>query len=73
MNWQKILIRYREDEPLEDNNLNEHRKFSTFQEIFFPSVDRHNDMGELNKYLTEHDLQYVFKELFGLEGKPSSI
>ncbi|XP_012268251.2 RWD domain-containing protein 2A isoform X1 [Athalia rosae] len=72
MNWQKILVKYKEDESLENNNLDNHRKFSTFQEISFPSSDRHNDMGELYRYLTEHNVQYVFKELFGLEGKPAS-
>lgn len=73
LNWQKILVKLKEDEPLQNDNLDSHRKFSTFQEIAFPSYDRHNNMGELYKYLTEHDVQYVFKDYFGIEGKPSSI
>ncbi|XP_046623895.1 RWD domain-containing protein 2B [Neodiprion virginianus] len=69
MNWQKILVKFKEDDPVENSNLNIHRKFSTFQEISFPSSDRHNDMGELYKYLTEHNVQYAFKEYFGVDGK----
>lgn len=69
MNWHKILVKFMEHEDLLDNNLESYRKFSRFQEISFPTTDKHNDMGQLFKYLTEHSCQYVFKELFGVEGK----
>ncbi|XP_043267375.1 RWD domain-containing protein 2B [Venturia canescens] len=69
MNWHKILVKLIEDEDMFDNNLENYRKFSEFQEISFPTTDKHNDMGQLLKYLTEHGCQYVFKELFGVEGK----
>lgn len=71
MNWQKILVKLKEDAVLDNDSLDSHRKFSTFQEISFPSSDRHNDMGELYKYLARHGVQYAFKEYFGIEGKPS--
>lgn len=69
MNWHKILVKFIEDEELRDRNLESLRKFSGFQEISFPSSDKHNDMGQLLKYLTEHESKHVFKELFGVEGK----
>ncbi|XP_043261010.1 RWD domain-containing protein 2A [Colletes gigas] len=67
MNWHKILIKLLEKE--ENCNIDNMRKFNDFQEISFPSSERHNNMGQLFKYLTEHKLQYAFKELFGIEGK----
>ena len=69
MNWHKILVKLIEEEEFRDGNLENFRKFSNFQEISFPSSDKHNDMGRLLKYLTEHQSQHVFKELFGVEGK----
>lgn len=71
MNWQRILIKFIEKdfEPTED--MSKYRKFSDFQEICFPVSERHNDMGQLFKFLTEHDLEHAFKELFGIEGKCS--
>lgn len=29
------------------------------------------DMGGLHKYLEEHDLGYIFKDIFGVEAKTS--
>lgn len=69
MNWQRILIKLLEKE--ENCNVNSMRKFADFQEVSFPTTERHNDMGQLFKYLTEHDCQHAFKELFGMEGKLS--
>lgn len=72
MNWQKILIRFleKEDHCKSIDNL---RKFRDFQEVSFPTSERHNDMGQLLIYLTEHDAQYAFKELFGIEGRTSEM
>lgn len=72
MNWQRILIKFIEKdfEPTED--MNELRKFTDFQEICFPVSERHNDMGQLLKFLSEHDLEHAFKELFGLDAKYST-
>lgn len=73
MNWHRILIKLIEDEILDKGkDLNIMRKYSNFQEISFPSSDRHNDMGQLLKYLSEHQSQHVFKDLFGIEGKVAS-
>ncbi|XP_076236832.1 RWD domain-containing protein 2A isoform X2 [Calliopsis andreniformis] len=73
MNWQKILIRLLEKEE-ECKNINNSRKFIDFREISFPTCERHNDLGQLLKYLTERELQHAFKELFGIEGKsPESL
>ena len=69
MNWHRILVKFMEKEFDITDDLNAHRKFSNFQEICFPSSERHNDMGQLLKYLIEHDLEHAFKELFGLETK----
>ncbi|XP_015188648.1 PREDICTED: RWD domain-containing protein 2A [Polistes dominula] len=70
MNWHKILIKLIEDEILNDeNNINTMRKYHNFQEISFPSSDRHNDMGQLLTYLTDHQSQHVFNEIFGIKGK----
>lgn len=68
MNWQRILIKLLEKEE-NCNNVDDRRKFADFQEVSFPTTERHNDMGLLLKYLTEHDCQHAFKELFGIEGK----
>ncbi|XP_014209214.1 RWD domain-containing protein 2A [Copidosoma floridanum] len=73
MNWQRILVKFleKEFEPVDD--LDTYRKFSDFHEMCFPTLDRHNDMGLLKKYLTEHCLDYAFKELFGIEDKSAQL
>ncbi|KYN06037.1 PREDICTED: RWD domain-containing protein 2A [Cyphomyrmex costatus] len=68
MNWQKILIKLMEKEE-DCSNVDNMRKFTEFEEISFATNERHNDMGQLLKYLTDHDCQHAFKELFGIEGK----
>ncbi|KAG5321267.1 RWD2A protein, partial [Pseudoatta argentina] len=68
MNWHKILIKLMEKEE-DCSNVDNMRKFTEFQEVSFPTTERHNDMGQFLKYLTDHDCQHVFKELFGIEGK----
>ncbi|XP_076653292.1 RWD domain-containing protein 2A isoform X1 [Halictus rubicundus] len=72
MNWHRIVIRLlekHEDCP----NIDSMRQFNDIQEIAFPTSERHNDLGQLLKYLTDLNLQHAFKELFGLEGKFSEI
>ncbi|XP_053989182.1 RWD domain-containing protein 2A [Hylaeus anthracinus] len=70
MNWHRILIRLLEKE---ENCKDDVQKFQDFQEISFATSERHNDMGQLLKYLTEHKSQHVFKELFGIDGKTSEL
>jgi len=72
MNWHRILIKLLEKEE-DCNNVDSMRKFTDFQEVSFPTTERHNDMGQLFKYLTDHDCQHAFKELFGIEGKFSKL
>lgn len=72
MNWHRILIKLLEKEE-DCNNVDDMRKFTDFQEVSFPTTERHNDMGQLLKYLADHDCQHAFKELFGLEGKSSKL
>ncbi|XP_015595951.1 RWD domain-containing protein 2A [Cephus cinctus] len=73
MNWHKILIKLVEEENLDNRNLDSLRKFSGFQEISFATSEKHNDMGQLLKYLTEHDSHHAFKEFFGVEGKSAQL
>lgn len=72
MNWQKILIRLLEKED-QCKRIESCRKFCNFEEISFPTTERHNDMGQLLNYLAEHDTQYAFKELFGIEGRSGKL
>lgn len=72
MNWHRILIKLLEKEE-DCNSVDSRRKFVDFQEVSFPTTERHNDMGQLLKYLSDHDCQYAFKELFGIEGKFSKL
>lgn len=72
MNWKKIVVKKIEDYP--DGFA---KKFTGFEEISFQSSgnrgsDHHMDMGELYKYLTDHDCSYVFVDYFGISGRPSS-
>lgn len=70
MNWHRILVKFLEKDFERIDDINLYRKFINFQEISFTS-ERHNDMGQLKRYLEEHQLDYAFKELFGIEGKNS--
>ncbi|KAJ8909467.1 hypothetical protein NQ315_011236 [Exocentrus adspersus] len=50
-------------------------KFNTFEEVVFQSSGvkcNHMDMGELYKYLEEHKVSHIFKEIFGVDAKSSS-
>lgn len=75
MNWKKIVVKKTEDYLDAKNSFV--RKFPTFEEISFQNTgnrnsDHHMDMGELYKYLTDHDCSYVFVDYFGISGRPSS-
>ena len=72
MNWHRILIRLLEKEE-DCKDIDSTRKFNDFHEISFPTSEKHNDMGQLLKYLTERNLQHAFKELFGVEGKSAEL
>ena len=68
-NWKKINVKFQED-PSPNQEKKEFFKFEKFEEIGFvkgDTRDYHMDMGEFFKYLKEHQCEYMFKELFGIE------
>lgn len=69
-NWKKINVNFQEDQELPDfASLDKWKKFDKFEEIGFvksETRDYHMDMGEFYKYLQSHDVDYMFKELFGI-------
>ncbi|XP_050493193.1 RWD domain-containing protein 2A isoform X3 [Bombus huntii] len=73
MNWQKILLRLIEEEKDCKDMMDIMRKFKDFQEIFFTTSGRHNDMNQVLKYLIEHKSQHVFQELFDVEVKCTEL
>lgn len=74
LNWKKITCRHRE-KGTADKSVNEQRKFTGFDELFFEihgTRENHMDMGQFQHYLDQHDLGYIFQILFGIEGKSTS-
>nr|XP_020468804.1 RWD domain-containing protein 2B [Monopterus albus] len=80
LTWKKIMIRHREDIPLdhqgEDSRNVESidclRKFSGFEEaVFDPHGNRgnHMDLGQLYQFLNEKGCCDVFQIYFGIEGR----
>ena len=64
-NWQRINIKIHED-----CDKNKERLFDSFEEIgVVKNTERsnHMDMGEFQKYLENHNCQWVFKELFSIK------
>ncbi|XP_037017397.2 RWD domain-containing protein 2B isoform X2 [Artibeus jamaicensis] len=74
LNWKRILIRHREDIPLDGTNgeMERQRKFSGFEEKVF-SVNgprgNHMDFGQLYQFLNAKGCGGVFQMLFGVEGQ----
>lgn len=74
LNWKRILIRHREDIPLDgtDDNIASRRKFSCFEEKVF-SVNgaraNHMDFGQLYQFLNAKGCGDVFQMFFGVEGQ----
>ncbi|XP_069563476.1 RWD domain-containing protein 2B [Brachyistius frenatus] len=80
LTWKKIMIRHREDIPLdrqgEDSrtveSINSLRKFTGFEEATFdPHGNRgnHMDLGQLYQFLNEKGCCDVFQMYFGIEGR----
>lgn len=68
-NWKSIGCRRREVEHSMD--IAKLRKIEGFGEISFDMHGHrqsHMDMGQFLAYLRAHNLEYMFKELFGVEG-----
>ncbi|CAG9762309.1 unnamed protein product [Ceutorhynchus assimilis] len=69
MNWKKIFCKITESNK-EDTKSANFLKFKNFVEIVFDNHGpkfNHMDMGEFNKYLEQHELGYIFKDIFGME------
>ncbi|XP_042343187.1 RWD domain-containing protein 2B [Plectropomus leopardus] len=80
LTWKKIMIRHREDIPLdrpgEDGrtvqSIDSLRKFTGFEETMFdPHGNRgnHMDLGQLYQFLNEKGCCDVFQMYFGIEGR----
>lgn len=80
LTWKKIMIRHREDIPLdrqgEDSRIVESidslRKFTGFEEAMFdPHGNRgnHMDLGQLYQFLNEKGCCDIFQIYFGIEGR----
>ncbi|KAK6296352.1 hypothetical protein J4Q44_G00324940 [Coregonus suidteri] len=79
LTWKKIMIRHREDVPLDSqsaegsmaDNVDSLRRFTGFEEAMFdPHGNRgnHMDLGQLYTYLNERGCGDVFQLYFGIEG-----
>ncbi|KAM8904319.1 RWD domain-containing protein 2B isoform 1-T1 [Spinachia spinachia] len=80
LTWKKIMIRHREDIPLdpkgEDSraveSIDSLRKFTGFEEAMFdPHGNRgnHMDLGQLFQFLNEKGCGDIFQIYFGIEGR----
>ncbi|KAK1900397.1 RWD domain containing protein 2B [Dissostichus eleginoides] len=80
LTWKKIMIRHREDFPLDgqcgDNrtveSIDSRRKFTGFEEAMFdPHGNRgnHMDLGQLYQFLNEKGCCEIFQMYFGIEGR----
>ena len=72
-NWKSITCRDREVSDCSAAcTIDSQRKFQGFQELAFDvhgPRGNHLDLGQFKRYLSEHGLDSMFKELFGVEGK----
>uniref|UniRef100_A0A3Q0R3A9 RWD domain containing 2B n=1 Tax=Amphilophus citrinellus TaxID=61819 RepID=A0A3Q0R3A9_AMPCI len=80
LTWKKIMIRHREDLPLDCQGegsrcverIDSLRKFTGFEEAMFdPHGNRgnHMDLGQLYQFLNERGCCEVFQMYFGIEGR----
>ncbi|XP_034723993.1 RWD domain-containing protein 2B [Etheostoma cragini] len=75
LTWKKILIRHREDIPLDrqvKDSVDSLRKFTGFEEATFdPHGNRgnHMDLGQLYQFLNEKGCCDVFQMYFGIKGR----
>lgn len=70
-NWKSITCRKREIVK-NVGSIEEERKISGFQEIFFETHGQrsnHMDLGQFRDYLKEKDLEYMFTELFNVSNQ----
>lgn len=77
-NWQKILCKKSEEATIPaDQDLSTLRRFSHFEELGSENNIRvknggfHVNMGDVLRYLEDHECGYVFKDYFGISGRPT--
>lgn len=83
LTWKKIMIRHREDIPLNEasgdcgpQDIDSLRKFSVFEEAMFdPHGNRgnHMDLGQLYQFLNERGCCDIFQVYFGIEGRERTL
>ncbi|XP_007237976.2 RWD domain-containing protein 2B [Astyanax mexicanus] len=73
LTWKRIMIRHREDIPLDAScSLDSLRKFSGFEEAAFDphgSRGNHMDLGQLFQFLSDRGCAEIFPMFFGVEGR----
>ena len=71
-NWKSITCR--KNEVVSDCDVRSQRKIEGFQELVFDTHGQrqtHMDLGQFLEYLRSHQLDYMFKILFGVGGHSS--
>ncbi|MBN3302916.1 RWD domain-containing protein 2B [Amia ocellicauda] len=74
LTWQRILIRHREDIPLDSDGIGTDslQRFTGFEEAIFDTRGNrgnHMDLGQLYHFLNEKGCGDVFQLYFGIEGR----
>ena len=69
--WKSIACARKDVIPSSDSTgtVESYRKIQGFQELVMGTHTNHADMGQFLEYLRAHELDYVFKDLFGVEGQ----
>lgn len=74
-NWKSVTCRKRE--LVKDvQNVDSERKIAGFNELFFDTHGQrsnHMDLGQFRDYLRTHELEYMFKDLFGVSDTSSTF
>lgn len=69
MNWKRIFCKVTEECKGDREGF---LKFTNFREAIFQNNSikcAHMDLGELHKFLEQHNCDYIFKDLFGVDSK----
>ncbi len=66
-NWKSITCRHREE--VLSHDIDDCRKITGFEELVLDVQGTHLNLGQFLDYLKRHKLEYMFKELFGVDGQ----
>lgn len=66
-NWKSITCRCREE--LVSHDIDSCRKIAGFHELVLDVQGTHLNLGQFLDYLRGHQLEYMFKQLFGVDGQ----